>query len=161
MLSFAIAHLVLVRRFCALTVNEAMKIVVLALTFLLSASLIRAEEYDFRYDRYGDIYLYTDKGKERVVIVRTSKTPGDEETIFESRLTLSGAGIYVTPKGTAFTLKQLPEPIINDDNRHINSGDWQLTVSGKGKEFARLKPRMPFVAFGDLSPFVYLGEKAE
>ena len=137
-----------------------MKILVLALTLFLVTSLIRAEEYDFRYDRYGDIYLYTDKGKERVVIVRTSKTPGDEETIFESHLTPSGAGIYVTPKSTVFTLKQLPEEIINDGNRHINSGDWQLTVSGHGAEFKRLKPKMPIVELGDTPPLVYLGSKA-
>ena len=140
--------------------NAAMKIVVLALTLLLTTSLIRAEEYDFRYDRYGDIFLYTDKGKERVVIVRTSKTPGDEEAIFESHLTPAGAGIYVTPKSTVFTLKQLPEPIINDGNRHINSGDWQLTVSGHGAEFKRLKPKMPIVELGDTPPLVYLGSKA-
>ncbi len=137
-----------------------MKIIVLALTFLLMPLLLRAEEYDFRYDRYGDIYLYTDKGKERVVIVRTGKTPGDQETIFESRLTRSDAGIYVTPQGTIFRLKQLKEPIINDENRHINSGDCQLTVSGRGAEFTRLKPKMPVVELGDTPPLVYLGVKA-
>ena len=137
-----------------------MKTVVFALTLLLITSLIRAEEYDFRYERYGDIFLYTDKGKERVVIVRSSKTAEHEETIFESRLTPSGAGIYVTPKGTVFTLKQLPQPIINDENRHINSGDWQLTASGRGAEFKSLKPKMPVVELGDTPPFVYLGEKA-
>jgi hypothetical protein len=60
-----------------------------------------------------------------------------------------------------FTLKHLPAPIINDGNRHINSGDWQLTVSGGGDEFAKLKPKLPKVAFGDTPPFVYLGEKAK
>jgi hypothetical protein len=145
----------------ALTVNEAMKLIIIALTLLLSTSLIRAEEYDFRYERYGDIYLYTDKGKARVVIVRSSKTAGDEETLFESRLTSSGAGTYVTPKGTVFTLKHLAEPIINDGNRHINSGDWQLTVSGHGAEFTHLKPKMPIVELGDTPPLVYLGTKAD
>lgn len=136
-----------------------MKIAVFSLTLLLGTSLIRAEEYDFRYDRYGDIYFYTDKGKERVVIVRTSKAPGNEETIFESRLTPSGAGIYVTPKGTVFTIKQLPEEIINDGNRHINSGDQRLTVSGRGAEFKHLKPKMPVAEVGDTPPLVYLGSK--
>ena len=136
-----------------------MKIVVPALTLLLITSPTRADEYDFRYDRYGDIFLYADKGKERVVIVRGSKTPRDEETIFESRLTPSRAGIYVTPNNTVFTLKQLPEPIINDGNRHINSGDWQLTVSGHGAEFKRLKPKMPVVELEETPPLVYLGTK--
>jgi len=138
-----------------------MKTVVLTLTLLLAASLIRAEEYDFRYDRYGDIYLSTDKRKERVMIVQGSKKPEDEKTIFDSHLIPSGGGVYVTPKGTVFTLKHLPEPIINDANRHIHSGDWQLTVSGRGAEFSALKPKMPIVELAETAPLVYLGEKAD
>ncbi len=67
----------------------------------------------------------------------------------------------MTPKGSVFTLKQLSKPIINDGNRHINSGDWQLTVSGHGAEFARLKSKMPVVAFGATPPLVYLGSKVK
>jgi hypothetical protein len=141
-------------------VNEGMKIVVPALFLLLITSLIHAEEYDFRYDRYGDIYLYTDKGNERVVIVRTSKKPGDEETIFESRLTPSGAGVYVTPKSTVFTLKQLPEAIINDGNRHINSGDWQLSVSGHRCRIQAPETENAHCRARDTPSLVYLGSKA-
>ena len=138
-----------------------MKTLALTLALILSTPWLRADEYLFQYHRFGHISLQTNKGKERVVILAYSKTPGDEQTIFQSRLTAAGAGTYVTPKGTIFALKQFPKPIINDGNRRINSGDWQLTVSGKGTEFDRLKPKMPTVAFGDTPPLVYLGEKAE
>jgi hypothetical protein len=121
----------------------------------------RAEEYIFQYHRFGHISLQTDQGKERVVILAYSKTPGDETTIFEAPLKRSGADRYVTSRGTVFTLKHLPAPIINDGNRRINSGDWQLIVSGEGQEFAKLKTKLPKVAFGDTPPLVYLGEKAE
>jgi hypothetical protein len=149
----AVAYLFLVRRMRART---------FALLLLLSvAPAIPAEEYIFQYHRFGHISLQTDRGKERIVILAYSKTPGDETTIFDSPLKRSGADTYVTPKGTVFTLKHLTAPIINDGNRRINSGDWQLTVSGTGKEFAKLKPNLPKVAFGDTPLFVYLGEKAE
>ncbi len=138
-----------------------MKTIILALALSLITSLLHAEGYDFRYDRYGDILLYADKGKERVVIVQATKALGSEKIIFESSLSVSGAGTYVTPKGTVFTLKHLPEPIINDENRGINSGDWQLTVSGNGAEFKDLKPKMPVVELAETPPLVYLGTKTD
>jgi hypothetical protein len=136
-----------------------MKAFAAAIVLFLGASQLHAEEIQFWLNRFGGIFIETAEGKERVRVFQGNKET--ENTIFESRLTRAAPGTYATPKGTVFTVKHLKKPIINDRNRRINSGDWQLTVSGKGKEFARLKPRMPFVAFGDLPPFVYLGEKAE
>jgi len=136
-----------------------MKAFILAVIILAGASELHADEIQFWLNRFGGIFIETAKGKERVRVFQGNKE--SEETIFESRLIPSGAGSYATPKGTVFTLKHLATPIINDANRRINSGDWQLTLSGKGKEFERLKPKVPFVAFGDLPPLVYLGEKPE
>ena len=127
--------------------------------FLIGGSQLHAEEIQFWLNRFGGIFIETAKGKERVRVFQGNKET--EKTIFESRLVQASHGTYATPKGTVFTLKHLEKPIINDGNRHINSGDWQLAVSGKGKELERLKPKMPFVAFGDLPPFVYLGKKVE
>jgi hypothetical protein len=137
-----------------------MKALTTAITVFIATSLLHADEFHFQYHRFGHIALETAKGKEHVVILAYSKTPGDEQTIFQSSLTRSSAETYVTPKGTIFALKHLSKPVINDGNRHINSGDWQLTVSGKGAEFTKLKPKMPVVAFGDTPPLVYLGQKA-
>jgi hypothetical protein len=136
-----------------------MKAFAAAIVLFLGASQLHAEEIQFWLNRFGGIFIETAKGKERVRVFQGNKET--EDTIFESRLIPSAPGTYATPKGTVFALKHLEKPIINDGNRRINSGDWQLTVSGKGTEFDRLKTKMPFVAFGSLPPFVYLGEKAE
>lgn len=136
-----------------------MKALVVAIALFVGASQLHAEEIQFWLNRFGGVFIETAISKERVRVFQGNKET--EDTIFESRLIPSAPGTYATPKGTVFTLKHLAKPIINDGNRRINSGDWQLTVSGKGKEFHRLKPKMPFVAFGDLPPFVYLGEKAK
>jgi len=135
-----------------------MKALIIALAFFVATPILPAVEIHFQYSRFGHIALETAKGKEHVAILSSGKE-GDEETIFQSRLTPSKGGTYVTPKGTVFALKRLAKPIVNDPNRRINSGDWQLTVSGKGSEFASLKPKMPVVAFGKTPPLVYLGEE--
>jgi len=135
----------------------------LALTaaFLLGAPLVAyADQITFQYDRFGDIIVDTEKGKESVVIESSDKDPKSHKTIFKSRLVRVTENVYRTPKGTLFTLEHLSSPIVNDPNRHINSGDWKLTVSGTGQEFVRLKPRLPTVAFGKTPPLVYLGEIA-
>ena len=131
---------------------------ILVLVFL-SMGQLHADEFRFWLNRFGGIFIETTKGKEHVRVFQGNKQ--SEETIFESRLIPFGPGTYATPKGTVFTLKHLRKSIINDGNRHINSGDWQLTVAGKGNEFESLRPKMPFVAFGELPNLVYLGEKTE
>src|SRR4029453_11135173 len=136
-----------------------MKAFAAAIVLFLGASQLHAEEIQFWLNRFGGIFIATAKGKERVRVFQGNKET--EDTIFESRLIPSAPGTYATPKGTVFALKHLETPIINDAKRRINSGDWQLTVSGKGTEFDRLKIKIPFVAFVFFHPFVYLGEKAE
>ncbi len=136
-----------------------MKVFAVAIFLFVGASQLHAEEIQFWLNRFGGIFMETAEGKERVRVFQGNKET--ERTIFESRLSQSAPGTYATPRGTVFTVKHLEKPIINDGNRRINTGDWQLTVSGKGKEFRRLKLKMPFVAFGDLPPLVYLGEKAK
>lgn len=130
-----------------------------ALIVFATAGPLRADELQFWLNRFGGIFIETAKGREQVRVFQGSKE--SEETLFKSRLIRSGPGSYATPKKTTFTLKRLEKPVINDRNRQINSGNWQLTVSGQGREFARLKARMPSVAFGKLPPLVYLGAKAE
>jgi len=120
-----------------------------------------ADEFWFLPERFASVTLVTTKGKERVTVETWTKAEGSEHKIFESRLIPTEGGAYRTPKGTVFRLKHLIESIINDGNRHINSGDWQLTISGAGAEFGYLKRTMPQVAFGKTPPLVYLGAKKE
>ncbi len=128
------------------------------LLLCVCANPLRADEIQFWLNRFGGIFVETAPGKEHVRVFQGNKET--EKTLFRSRLIRRGPDTYRTPGGTLFTLKHLDQPIINDGNRRINSGDWQLTVSGQGREFRRLKPKIPFVAFGDLPPLVFLGEKA-
>ena len=117
----------------------------------LDAQLIR-----FRLNRFGGLCLRTSKGKEHVEVYQGNKQ--GEKVLFDSPLEVCFGGIYTTPDGINFMLKHLANAIVNDGNRHLNSGDWQLTISGTGDNFKRLKEQMPFVAFGKLPPLTYLGE---
>jgi hypothetical protein len=125
---------------------------------LLTVPTLFAGQYIFSYHRFADIVLRTDAGKESVLIEYGEKD-ASLEIIFKSHLLPAAAGVFKTPGGTVFTLTHLHAPIVNDANRRINSGDWQLTISGQGAEFAKLKPRLPKASFGDTPPLVYFGEK--
>lgn len=86
-----------------------------------------AAEYSFTPDRHSSITLVTTTGKESITVSTWVKQTDSDRTIFESRLipseSPSGDPSYKTPKGTLFTLKHLPKPVVNDANRNINSGD--------------------------------------
>lgn len=131
-------------------------LIVLSAWCILATSS-QAESFSFWLNRFGGIVLETSPGRESVRVFQGNKKA--EETLFQSRLKPSGENTFTTPKGTVFTLKKLSRPIHNDENREINSGDWQLTVSGEGNEFRSLIPKMPFVAFGDTGKPVYFGKR--
>lgn len=128
------------------------------------AGPVRTTKYSFTPQRFSSIALVTTTGQERIEVETSTKQENSERTIFESRLTpasppTGAVEAYATSNGTLFALSQLPKPIVNDANRGINSGDWKLTISGRGPEFVRLKAEMPKVAFGDKKSLVYLGTK--
>ena len=121
-------------------------------------------KYSFWLERFSSIALDTTTGKAAIKVKTSTKQENSERIIFESPLapasTPPGAiAAFATPAGTLLTLTQLPKPIVNDPNRGINSGDWKLTITGKGPEFVRLKADIPRVAFGEKKPLVYLGKK--
>ena len=115
----------------------------LLLVFLYGGGNVHAKEIFFLAERFSYITLTTTSGKERVVFESYNKMTDETRTTFRSRLSRVSGGVYRTPHGTVFTLEHLPAPIINDANRHINSGDWRLTVTGKGEEFRRLDREIP------------------
>ncbi len=125
---------------------------------------VRAAEYSFMPERFSSIALVTTTGKESIKVGTYDKQKDADQTIFESPLSPAPPppgciAAYATPAGTLLTLTKLPKPIINDPNRGINSGDWKLTITGKGPEFDRLKAEMPKVTFGKKKPLVYLGTR--
>jgi hypothetical protein len=66
------------------------------------------------------------------------------ETAFEPPGTMS----YVSPRGTSFQLEKLERPVINDNNRKIDSGDWKVIISGGGDEYLSLKEKLGHPSFG-------------
>ena len=89
------------------------------------------------------------------------KAVPETKVILKSVLKLED-GVYKSTGGICFRLLKLAHPVVNDPNRHINSGDWILLISGEGKNFSDFKGRMPEGTFKEgFSDLTYLGEKVE
>lgn len=129
----------------------------LVLMVLFGSNCVRAEEIFFLPERFFYITLSTTKGKERVVFESFDKMTDVTQTTLRSRLIRVRENVYRTPRGTVFTLEHLPAPIINDANRHINSGDWRLTVTGSGKEYRHLDSEIPNITDSKSPRLVFLG----
>jgi hypothetical protein len=126
---------------------------------LLIAGITRGLPADFYFlpQRYTEILLVTAEGKQHVTVNTYQQETDTEKVVFSSALTEVSRGIFRTPDNVVFTLEHLSKPIINDENHKINSGDWKLTVSGKGDSFAHIKSIFPIDDLGDTPPLVYLG----
>ena len=120
---------------------------------------VPAGRYRFDLNRFGGIDFTVTGDSARVEFIQGDKQ--GEESTWQSKLAPKGQGTWATKAGTVFTLVKLPEKIVNDGNRGLNSGDWKLTIFGEGDEYAKVKKNAPFLAFGDKSKTEYLGSKAE
>ncbi len=114
------------------------------------------DSYVFFFNRFGWIKMEVSGAKGHVEIVQGSKV--DEEILLKSALTRVDGMQYKSTNGILFTLKKLKKSVINDGNRGINSGDWQLTISGDVKQFKKIKGRIPVTTIGDKKTYVYYGE---
>ena len=126
---------------------------------LLEGFHLHAEMYVFLPWRFASITIKSTKDTSLVTFEDYNKMSDVSTTLFKCPIHKKSTLVFSTPKGTTFTLKHLSEPVINDGNRRINSGDWQLTISGTSKEAKTVKGIYPSVAFGDTPPGVYLGAK--
>lgn len=130
------------------------------ISILIWASLLcltaHAESYDFWYHRFGRIGLITDSGKEKVFIEKGNKQ--GEEIVFSAKLKPVGEDKFQTAEGTTFELEKLSKPVVNDGNRHINSGDIKLLVTGSGSEYEKFTITPSFGATGKTE---FYGEKRE
>lgn len=106
----------------------------------------RAETYSFDVHRFGFMTFVTTAGKEGVEYETGDKQ--GSEVVFKSTLKPAGKNAFVTPGGTTFMLVKLAKPVINDGNREINSGAWRLTITGPGKDYAKIKELIPPPSFG-------------
>lgn len=123
------------------------------------AESVPAGRYQFDLNRFGGIHFTVTADTAQVEFFEGDKQ-GDEIT-WQAKLAPKGEGTWTTKAGTVFKLVKLPKKVVNDANRGLNSGDWKVTISGDGDEYAEVKKKAPFLAFGDKSKTEYLGSKAE
>jgi hypothetical protein len=124
--------------------------------WLVFAFPAQAERYEFWLNRFGCIRLETGEKSAKVEFGRGNKE--GEEIVWKSDLASVDKATFKTKAGTLFKLVKLEKPVVNDGNRQINSGIWQIEISGKGKEFQQIRDKLPFVAFGDTGKPVFYGE---
>jgi hypothetical protein len=115
--------------------------------------LFLAATYLFMLNRFGGIEVTTDDGVGRVRMFQESK----EGEKFVSMVALKN---WVTPDGSLFEIKELAEPVVNDEERHINSGSWRLRIVGASPA---LRGRLPMLAdFARTNEaMTFYGEKVE
>lgn len=106
---------------------------------LVSPALSQAGDYEFRVHRFCDLLLHLDESKGHVKIEAYPKAVETTQTLFQSSLTRLDPATYETPEGIRFTLTRLSEPVVLDHNRHINSGDWRLEITGSSQDYEKLK----------------------
>jgi len=137
-----------------------MKLLFVTIAFLSLAFPIRADLFSFDFHRFGTIEVLTDAGKAKVTVFEHGKA--GHRTIVDTRLTKDGEYFH-SKSGLVLSLKKLKKAISNDGNRRINSGGWELVVTGKGKDFAKiLKEAQPaFGRKGTKSKVVYYGRKID
>lgn len=123
---------------------------------LTCAQAGKKDSYVFFFNRFGWIEMEVSGGKGHVEIVQGSKV--DEELLFKSRLSRVEGKRFRTPDGVLFTLKKLNKPVINDGNRGINSGIWELVISGEADALKKLQGKIPQTAFGKVKKFIYYGD---
>ncbi|MES2920414.1 MAG: hypothetical protein V4819_02640 [Verrucomicrobiota bacterium] len=138
-----------------------MKLALIPFLLVLAFEGAKAEQFEFQVHRFCHIRINTDRGKENVLIEVYPKAVPETKVILKSVLKLED-GVYKSADGICFRLLKLAHPVVNDPNRHINSGDWILLISGEGKSFLGFKGRMPEGTFREgFSDLAYLGEKVE
>jgi len=118
------------------------KITIAAILFILGLNTSHAEEYLFLVHRFCDILLDTNSSAPYVEIKIYPKTVEQTEILFRSKLKLIGDKTYESSNKIRFKLKQLQTAVIHDANRHINSGNWQLDITGTNSDFQRLKNQL-------------------
>jgi hypothetical protein len=120
---------------------------------------VQADRYEFWLNRFGCIRLETGEKMSKVEFEQGNKEK--EEIVWKSDLTTVDNPTFKTKAGTTFKLVKLQKPVVHDENRHINSGNWQIEITGEGKEFQQIRDKLPFVAFGDTGKPVFYGDPAK
>jgi hypothetical protein len=115
--------------------------------------LFLAATYLFMLNRFGGIEV---KGDDEVGQVRMFQESKEGEK-FVSMVALKN---WVTADGSLFEIKELAMPVVNDLNRHINSGSYRLRIVGASPALQARLPMLADFARTD-EQFTYYGEKTE
>ncbi|MCP5537231.1 MAG: hypothetical protein H7A51_13505 [Akkermansiaceae bacterium] len=119
-----------------------MKTIIAILASMVFTNLLHAEKYEFQVHRFCDIQLNTTRGEEEIEIKVYPKAVDETQVIYKSKLTQKGERYFVTKTGIVFVLIKLPDVLVNDQNRRINSGNWVLGIMGDSKEYLNLKKKL-------------------
>jgi hypothetical protein len=115
--------------------------------------LFLAATYLFMLNRFGGIEV---KDTDGVGVVRMFQESKEGEK-FTSMVALKNG---VTPDGSLFEIQQLAGPVVNDKERHINSGSYRLRIVGASPALQARLPMLADFARTD-EAFTFYGEKVE
>lgn len=128
----------------------------LILALLLTASSLQAQShavFQFILNRFGSIELEIVGDRGNVRFSQGDKT-GNDRTTFASDLKVTAPGVLQSAQGVTFRIEKLKRSVIHDRNRGINSGNYRLTIRGKGRAFEAMEAQLPYLA-----DFAHSGER--
>jgi len=123
---------------------------------LLFAAPVGADTYMFVLNRFGGIEV-----KERGEVGEARFFQENKQgNVFTYRVRLVGG---CTTSGVRFRIERMPKPVVNDQNRRINSGEYRLCITGHGSAFSAMRARVPVLAdFARTGEdMTFYGEKTE
>ena len=102
-----------------------------------------AGKHQFHVTPFSQIFLVNDKGKESVKVEMGNKFKTD--TIYKAKLTAKGKGVYESPDGVTFTVKDLAKPeVVNKGLRWEFKSSRTVTITGSGKAYDKLYKELNF-----------------
>lgn len=114
-----------------------MKPQLILILFLAVALPVRAGKHQFHVTPFSQIFLVNGKGKESVEVEMGNKFETD--TIYKAKLTAKGKGVYESPDGVIFTVKDLAKPeVVNKGLRWEFKSSRTVTITGSGKAYDKL-----------------------
>ena len=113
-----------------------LRILVILMLFATSA---RGDTYLFVLNRFGGIEVKEQGEAGEARLFQENK----EGNVFTYRVRLVGG---CTASGVRFQIEKLAKPVVHDQNRRINSGEYRLRITGQGPAFNAMRARMPVLA---------------